>query len=160
MSTNISSSTPAAPSANDLLVTWQTDGLGNISGYMPLSVAEIATADIDLTAQAANISTTTIFTPTASGLYRISAYMIVTQAATTSCVLPSLTIGWTDKDNATAQTDVLIASSTTNTLNNYQQASLIISAAASDVITYATGSYASVGTTPMQYALHIRIEEF
>lgn len=162
MATNFNDTTPAAPS-NGVNVKWQTDGSGNNSAYIPAVAQEIVSASLDLTAQSANITTATLYTPSASGLYRVSAYIIVTTVASTGAgtsTLPSVTIGWTDKDNSTAQTLVLTPTNAGNLLTTYQQASCVIDALTAVAITYATGSYASNTASQMQYALHIRIEEF
>jgi hypothetical protein len=162
MATNFNDTTPAAPS-NGVNVKWQTDGSGNNSAYLPATTQELVSANLDLTAQNANITTATLYTPSASGLYRISAYIIVTTVASTGAAtstLPSVTIGWTDKDNSTAQTLVLTPTNAGNLLTTYQQASCVIDALTAVAITYATGSYASNTASQMQYALHIRIEEF
>lgn len=156
MSANFNDTTPAAPT-NGVNVKWQTDGSGNDSAYVPAFAQEITSASVDLTGQHANIATATLFTPVTSGLYRVSAYIIVTTVSSPGSTLPSVTIGWTDKDNATPQTIVLTPTNAGNTLTTYQQASCVIDAVTAVAITYATGSYASGGVA-MNYALHLRIE--
>jgi len=52
-------------------------------------------AKVALTGQTAAIPTTTIFTPTQTGLYRISAYLTVTQPGTGSDAW-NLYLGWAD----------------------------------------------------------------
>jgi hypothetical protein len=157
MSVNFSNTTPAAPGgATNIL--WQTDGSGNVSGYVTSFAS--AVVSVDLTAQTANISPTTLFTPTASGRFRVSGYAIVTQAATTSSTLPSIVITWTDPDNSTAQSLTLTATAGGNLLTTYAQATGFISAKISTPIAYSTTGFASSGATPMQYALHIKLEQF
>lgn len=156
MSTNYSSTTPAAP-ANGVNGTWQTDGSGNMSVYVPVSAAEIVSADVDLTAQVADITTTTLYTPSASGMYRVSAYLVVTTVSSPGSTLPALTIGWMDADNSTAQTLALTPTNAGNALTTYQDGTAVINALTAVAITYATSGYAS-GGVPMDFSLHIRIE--
>lgn len=159
MSVNLNNTTPAAPASNTN-VTWQSDASGNISAYFP-TTSTIASADA--TAQVANIALTTLFTPTVSGIYKVLAYIIVTQAATTSSTLPNVQISFTDQDNSTAQTiNLNAAGATTNSLTTMFQEAIVISAKTSIAIQYQTGNtaaYASVGATAMQYALHIRLQQ-
>jgi flagellar basal body P-ring protein FlgI len=156
VSVNFNSTSPAAPSGTTN-VSFQSDGSGNISANVPNGA--INTTPINLTAQAANITTTTILTPSASGVYRVSAYIIVSQAATVSSTLPSTTITWTDPDNSTSQSITLTPTNTGNLLTTYQQASVIFNAKTGIPIQYSTASYATSGATPMQYGLRIRTEQ-
>ena len=156
MSTNFNNTVPAAPAGN-INVTWQTDGSGNDSAYVPAGAVLANAANVDLTAKTANVTTATLLTPSASGVYRVSAYLIVTTISSPGSTLPALTIGWTDPDNSTAQTLVLTPTNTGNALTTYQEATAVINAKTAVAITYATGSYAS-GGTPMQYSVHLRIE--
>lgn len=158
MSTNINDTLPAAP-ANSTNVKWQTDGSGNLSGYVPTSAVHLP--GIDLEAQAANISATDFVAAasTLDGAYRISISIIVTQAASSSSTLPSVVLTWTDEVNSTSQTFTLTpASPTGNALTTYAQGTLFLNAKVGFAIQYATSSYASSGGTPMQYALTLRVE--
>lgn len=112
-----------------------------------------------LTAQAANITTTNIpgaSSAPASGVYLACAWAAVTQAATTSSTLPNVTIGFS---NGTAQTVTLTSTSAGNTVNTFQQACTPIRVGGQTAITYATGSYASTGATPMQYELWVTLSQ-
>lgn len=116
---------------------------------------------VHLVAQAANIGSTTLYSvpSTPNRLYRIHSYIILTQIATVSSTLPSVVIGWTDKDNATALTFTATPTAPTgNTKTTMGILSLPISVAASSNITYSTTSYASSGATAMQYALVLSVE--
>jgi hypothetical protein len=157
MSTNINNTVPAAP-AGSTNVNWQTDGSGNMSAYVTNYANEITVSNVDLLNQTANIASTTLFTPAAGGLYRISAYLIVTTVDGTSSTLPALTIGWTDPDNSTAQTLVLTPTNAGNTFTTHQTATCLINAKISVIVTFSTGSYASDTPATMAYSLHIRIE--
>lgn len=157
MAVNLSNSTPAAPDALHVNVAWQQDGSGNVSGNVPASLAEVA--KVDLTAQGANIAATTLLALTASGRYRVMAYIIVSQVATSSSTLPKITLTWTDPDNNTAQSLDITATSGGNLLTTFAQASTVISAKTGTNIQYATSGYATSGATPMQYALHLVLEQ-
>lgn len=159
MASNLNGTTPAAPSGS-INVAFQTDGSGNDSANVPAYAVELTQQSVDLTAQSANISATTLLAVTNADMYRVSGYIIVTQAATVSSTLPSIVITWTDKDNATSQSLTLTATSAGNLLTTFEEAGAVISVAASSNITYATSGYATSGATSMQFSLHIRLEEF
>ena len=157
MAINLNNTTPAAPASNQN-VLWQQDGSGNVSAYLPNTTQQFP--GVDLTTQAANIAATTLLATPSAGVYRVSAYIIVTQVATTSSTMPSVVITWTDKDNTTAQTLTLTATSTGNALTTFAQAMAVLDATSGSNIQYSTTGYVSSGATPMQYALHLRIEKY
>lgn len=74
---------------------------------------QVATADIAATASAT--STTTLFTPTADGMYRISIYMKITITGTSPVAGP-VTITYTDADGSVAQSHVMLLQSVTGTV--------------------------------------------
>lgn len=156
MAVNFNNTTPAAP-ANNTNVQWQQDVSGNISGYVPSSAQKVAS--VDLTAQVANIAASTLVTPAASALYKVSAYIVVTQAATTSSTLPSIVLTWTDQDNNTSESLTLTPTNTGNALTTYQQAVALLSVKNATNLQYSTTGYLSSGATGMQYAIHIRVEQ-
>jgi hypothetical protein len=155
MSVNFSSTTPAAPSGNQL-VQFQTDGSGNISAYIPAS-SSIPTT-VDLTGQTANISATNLVASPATGRYRISAYLIVTTVDGVSSTLPSVVITWNDADNGASQSLTLTPTNTGNVLTTLQEAACVVSARTGYAIQYATSGYASNTPATMQYAMHIVVE--
>lgn len=131
---------------------------GSATGTQLPSGTPTQLAIVNLTTQAANISTATLYTPATTGFFRVTASLKRTQIATTSSTLPSLTIAWTEGDNSTAGSNVLIATNATNTLTAAIASQQVVWAKAATAITYATAGYASVGATPMQYALRIKCE--
>ncbi len=155
MSVNFSDTTPSAPAGNTN-VHWQKDGSGNISAYTPTTASEVNS--VNLTAQTANISATTLITPAASGFYRVSAYIIVTTVDGASSTLPKVTITWTDPNNNTGQTLDLTSTSSTNLLTTFAQGRMVLNAKISTNIQYATSGYASGTPATMQYALRIVTE--
>lgn len=88
-----------------------------------------------------------------SGIYRISYYTRITQAATTSSSL-TIVFNWTDGGVAQQVVGAALVGNTTTTL---QQDRLMVRVDRNTSITYET-AYASVGATPMQYRLHIALE--
>ena len=156
MSVNLSNSTPAAP-AGGTNITWQTDGSGNVSAYTQ-SAVELVGDGVDLTAQTANVGPNTLVT-TPNGYYRISAYLVVTTVDGASSTLPKLTITWNDLDNGQTQSFDLTVINTTNVLTALEQNDMIVSAASSASIDYATSGYTSGTPATMQFAIHIRVEQ-
>jgi len=110
------------------------------------------------TAQSADINMPNVYTALASGLYRVSAYMVLTRAATTSAVFPSLSVEYTEASTGIGMADLMITSTSANTVGTHQGGTTVIAAQAGTTIGYVTGNYASVGATTMQYAVHMHIE--
>src|ERR1700677_4473827 len=112
MSTNWNSSVPSISGGNTA-VTFQTDARGNFSAYVPTPatppLSPVVLTPVDLTAQDANISSTTLYAVTSTGRFRIGGYIVVTTADAVSSSLPSIVIGWTDADNSTVQSLTLTA---------------------------------------------------
>ena len=157
MAVNISSTVPAAP-AGSTNVTYQTDGSGNISGYVPTAATELTADSVNLTGQGANIGSTDLITSPLAGLYRVSAYIIVTTADGVSSTLPSVVISWTDQNNtSTSESLTLTATQSGDSLTTHAQGTGVISSKAS-AITYSTTSYASNTASKMKYALRLRVE--
>lgn len=139
-------------------------GINTVSNGVP---SEFAT--IDLNNQGAAISNTTAYTPVFSGMYRISIYLQVTRAATTSSILGGETgvvITYNDADgnveqsNTTAlqsPTGTIVTTSATNTTATNLTGTMIVFARAGVAIKYAVG-YTSVGGTSMQYSVHLKVE--
>lgn len=127
--------------------------------------SELAT--VDLTAQAAAITATTLYTPAATGMYRISAYLQLTTPGTTSVLggATGLVLTYNDGDGNVAQSDTvsLMAQNgsivnfiNTNTTGTNLNGSVVIYARTGVAIQYAIG-YTSAGTA-MQYAVHLKVE--
>ena len=115
-----------------------------------------------LTDQTAAIAATslTISTPTglttklSKGLYRVSTYARITQAASTSSSL-TVTLGWTDGTVACTSSGSAVTGNTTATTGSQ---SVVIRSDADGSVTYAT-AYSSSGGTAMQYRLDIVLEQ-
>jgi hypothetical protein len=116
----------------------------------------------DATTQTANVSSTTIYSvPSSSlnsGVYKASCYVVETTAATTSSTMPSCAVAWTDNDSGTSESATLTSTSAANTVGTLSQGQQIIDVAANSSVKYLTSAYASSGATPMQYAVHFRLD--
>jgi hypothetical protein len=144
------------------------NSIGTVGNGVPAEYAQV-----NLTTQGAAIgggataSTTLYAVPAAGvGMYRVSWYLKVTRAATTSSILGALTLKWTDGTDNVAQTMTALGQTeagvggTTNAGNattSVLSGSEIIWAQSSTNITYGV-AYTSVGGTTMQYEVHIRVE--
>ena len=157
MASNLNDTVPAAP-AGGLNVKWQTDGSGNDSAY--LAGGGIPSTAVDLTAQTADISPSTLYAVPVgfSGMYRVAVFLIVTQAATVSSTLPAVSIVFTDNDNNTSQTLAVTAINLGNVLTTFEQGEVIINVKDSTTVQYVTVGSTTVGATALNYALHVRIE--
>lgn len=110
------------------------------------------------TAQAANIGSTSInggqLVVGTDAI--ISCNVVVTQQATTSATVPSCSIIWTDAISGVSETQVIAAGGNGGTnpaVGTVTQGTVFASVKANTGINFSTGSYASVGATPMQYAV-------
>lgn len=139
---------------------------GNVQVALGTAIP-VRQTSVDLTAQNAAITTTTLLATGAGGAgqYVLTWNAKVTTAATTSSTLGALTITYVDPD-ATTQTITCAAQSKTGTIETTDAGNVTttvllgvpfqINAAASTNITYAF-AYASSGATAMQYNLHIKL---
>jgi hypothetical protein len=129
-----------------------------ISGI--ITPSQFVNGSANLTAQAANVSATTLLaTGTSAGIYMITIYLVVSQAASISSTLPDSRIIFTDQDSSAVITTSVTSGLTTNTTSTFAQASFFVNAAASTNIQYDIGqvtAYASAGGTPMQFAYRAR----
>lgn len=138
----------------------QYNGISTVGNGVP---AEYAT--VDLTGQTAPIAATTLYAPTISGLFRVSAYLKITTTGT-SPVLGPVTITFTDATDSVAQSVVmsqqLQTGATSNTGNNGNTTgsvltgSLIVNAKAATNIQYAVAFTGTIGAA--QYEVHLKLE--
>ncbi len=141
------------------------NSIATVSGGVP---SELAT--IDSTGLTANVAAATLYAvpSTGEGLYRVSAYLVTTTAASVSSTMPNAQVVYTDKDSNTAVTlDVspilgaagLGQSGTlaANTVGTVFSGTIVIYVKASTTIQYQTVNYAST-IAGMAYALRIKLE--
>jgi len=137
----------------------QPNGVATLNAAGKIPPAQTTYASADAVTQAANIGATTVYAVPTSGMYRVEAYAVVTQAATTSSTLPNVGLLWTDSDsNTPLSATTLTPTNAANALGAFGNAVTVISAKSGTNIQYQTSNYASSGATPMQYAVHIRVE--
>ena len=157
MSVNFSDTTPAAP-AGSTNVAWQTDGSGNVSGYVT-SAVELTGNGFDATAQTADIAATDLITSPTAGRYRVSAYIIVTTVDGASSTLPEIDLSWDDADNGTSQTLTLTPTNTGNLQTTFEYNDAFVSVGSSAALQFSTTGYASGTPATMQFAIHITVEK-
>lgn len=129
------------------------------TGHVP--PAQFTFANFNSAANAANVAPTTLYAVPAGrgGLYRVSAYASVTQAATTSSTLPNIGVLWTDNDsNVALSANNVTPTNAANALGAFGNGDIVISAREGTNIQFQTSNYTSVGATPMQYGAHLRVE--
>ena len=156
MAINLNDNLPAAP-AGSTNVNWQRDPSGNVSAYVTTSV-ELTPDNIDLTAQVADIAATNLVALPVAGVYRVSAYIIVTTPDGATSTLPAVILTWADQDNNVAQSLTMSPTNAGNLTTTYEQSDVVISVNAATAIQYSTSGYTSGTPATMQYALHIRVE--
>jgi len=118
-----------------------------------LNAAPQVQTSVTGTPTGASIGTTTLLADTGSaGVFRVSWFLRITQAATTSSSV-AVTVGFTDGVALTISGTAV----TGNTTTTIQQQSVIVRCDSASAITYST-TYSSVGATPMQYALSVVVE--
>lgn len=141
------------------------------TGYAPANALSLATkeyVDANLpaivavdgkSAQSANVNSPTFYAVPTSGMYRVSAFVVISQAATTSSTMPSVSVSYTEATTGTVvQDNNITAQGTTNLVGLHSGGTAIISAQQGSNIGYTTSGYASVGATPMQFSVHIKVE--
>lgn len=109
-------------------------------------------------AQSADINEPGFYAVTVSGMYRVSAFVVLSQAATTSSTLPGSNVFYTEATTGIAVQDIITQSANTNLIGLHTGGTVVIAAQQGANIGYSTSSYASSGATPMQYSIHIRVE--
>jgi hypothetical protein len=135
------------------------NNIATVSGGVP---SELAT--VDLTGQVAAISATTLYTPTVTGMFRISTRLKITHTGT-SPVLGPITITYTDGDDSVAQSDVMqlatqagasATSNSGNTTTSTLNGEIIIYAKTGVAIQYAIALTGTVGTAT--FSAHLKCE--
>jgi hypothetical protein len=142
-----------------------TEMTGVITKYNGLATAAMGVppilASYNTLGQSANIGATTIYAVPAdgAGMYRVFAYAVVTQAATTSSTLPNLGILWTDSDTSVALSSSNVTpTNAANALGAFGNGDIVINAKGGTTIQFQTSNYASAGATSMQYVVRLRLE--
>lgn len=130
---------------------------GNATSPSWQSAIRVVAAD-GKSAQTADINAPTLYAVPTSGLYRVSAYVVVSQAATTSSTMPNVSVSYTEATTGVAVQDQVTQTAATNQVGLHSGGTAVIAAQQGSNIGYVTSNYASSGATPMQYAVQIKIE--
>jgi hypothetical protein len=124
------------------------------------SFPPLVVASTGLTNQTANVNQPTAYSVPRSGMYRVSCYIVLTTAATTSSTLPGCTVTYTEATTGQAVSDAISTCSgcTTNAVGLHIGGSAVIQAQLSSNIGYSTSGYVSSGATPMAYRVDFKVE--
>lgn len=134
-----------------ILATYKS--IATVSGGVPAIYGSVSA-----TAQSASIGATTLYAVPAggAGVYRITYYMKITTAGSTSGSV-TLTLSWTDVDDSAALSVVIPTPANATDITGVVSGELVVDAKLSTNIQYAT-TYASAGGTAMVYKLKIKAE--
>lgn len=152
--------TVGLPIVTQIGKTTTYNNIATVSNGIP---SELAT--IDSTGLVAAVTTATLYTPAATGMYRISAALKITTTGTAPVAGP-ITITYTDGDGSVAQSQVMLLQSTTGTVvtttvNNSTttgtvNGSMVIYAKTGVAIQYAVAASGTFGTGV--YSVHLKCE--
>jgi hypothetical protein len=117
-------------------------------------------SDIQRTALTISVAATTLYTPAASGNYKACMTAELTQAATTSSTMPSLSITYTSAIDSAVKTIAFAGGGSTSNSTAFVNSNCTgrIYVLAGSNIQYATTGYASSGATGMAYDLQVTLE--
>lgn len=93
-----------------------------------------------------------------AGIYRLTVYLVVMQAATVSSTLPAAIARWTDRDSGATSNATLTSTAAGNTLGTFVSGTVTMSIGSSTTIQWGTSGYASSGATPMEFAARVFVE--
>ncbi len=154
--------------SGNIQLTNQISTYNNIATVSNGVPSELAT--IDSTGLTANVTASTLYAVPASGagLYRISAYLVTTTAASVSSTMPNAQVVYTDSDSNTSVTldvsPILGAAGlgqsgllTANAVGTVFSGTVVIYAKASTTIQYQTVNYSSTAAG-LAYALRMKLE--
>jgi len=144
--------TPLLQGGTDLISDVWYNFLDQQRRTLDTSSQALATVSTSTTQNAA-IATTPLLTTTAAGLYRVTWYLRITQAAGVSSSV-TVTIAWTESAVALSYSGAAVTGNTTTTT---QSDTKLIRADGATPITYAT-AYASNPASVMTYRLDLIVE--
>jgi hypothetical protein len=134
-----------------------------------IMVAQLVTSLHQMGKSATQTGVSLVASLPATDMYRVTGYMKKTQAATTSSTLGPITLSYTDGGDSTSLTATLAlttsagAIATTNATNSATVTGIdsivpfTFYGKAGTAVSFSI-TYASSGTTPMQYELHLHVE--
>ena len=124
------------------------------SGYLPVPGSLVAKKG--LTAQTANQAAYLTYTAPATGLYRVTNFIVASNTATGG-TLPAVTTVFTEADSGVATTHTL-ADASTSAAGTISEETYVANVKVGGTIVLATTSYAAGSGTALQYAVHSRIQ--
>lgn len=139
---------------------WAHTGNMTVSGTLTANGAAltgVVGSDAKL-AQSADVNVPSAYSVTASGTYRVSTYIVMTRAATTSATLPGVNVTYVEATTSVGMSDISTLSAGINQVGAHSGGSVVIQAQQGSTIGYVTSSYASAGATTMQYEVRVVIE--
>lgn len=110
------------------------------------------------TAQSANVNGQNFYAVAVGGMYRVSTFIVITRAATTSATMPGVSVGYTEAATGANVQDIVSLSSVTNTVGSHSGGTAVIQCQQGSNISYVTSNYASSGATSMQYRVDVIVE--
>jgi hypothetical protein len=121
-------------------------------------------ATLDLLDQAAPVPSTLLGTPATTGMYLISAYLLVTQPSGSNSTLGPVTVAYTEAETGLIKTLTLglndgtglVATTNVNNMIGALLTGTIVICAASGTPVNVTVGYQSKGNTPMRYLVRFR----
>jgi hypothetical protein len=125
------------------------------SGLLPVPSSVVAKYGSPAPFLTAN-KTLLTYTAQATGLYRVSNYIVAANTAT-GATLPAITTVFTDDASAVATTHTL-ASASTSAAGTISEETYLVHVAVGTTIVTATTSYAAGSGTALAYAVHTHIE--
>lgn len=151
---SLNANATTSPLRVDAATNYWMKSFGTVFGAntVKLLMNDATSNAVNLTAQAAAIGSTTIFTPASDGIYRINVYASCTTSAVGDGTIAP-TIGW--RDDTTTQSLALTPLLLT-VQGSYTQQSIVAKCKSGNAITYLT-TLAGVQTTS-QYALYVNVE--
>lgn len=150
-----------APTTGQVLQFVTATGIGGLTLGSMATVNSIAADQTGLTA---NVTATTLTTPSANGFYAFYCFIVETANAGTTSTLPSCLVNFTDANSSTALSIIAAQTNTNNTVGSMGQQTTTganvnagLYAKSGTVISYSTANYASNPASTMTYAVHVRL---
>jgi hypothetical protein len=149
---------PSSPTGGMIRFNSTTSAVETYSGNNGWGEVATTTGSVHLTNQSANISATTLATPSVDTIFQITCISVVTTAAGTSSTLPAVRFYWTDADSGYTYSAIAICSTNSgNVVGTAGSSFYPISAKGGTNVQYDTSGYASNPANAMKYAIKIRL---
>ena len=145
-------------SGNQITIAASGSGGGTVSSYATCNGSTVP-CQYTLTGQGANISATTLYTPSANEMHLVSCYETVTTTAASSSTSPACNVIWTDALSSVSSPSTQVATSTGNTLGAIPTSAVIpVQVKSGTNLQFSTTSYASAPANAMKYSVTIIVQ--